>query len=84
MAMDIPRCESEFVGDLDDSNYDLVRVAVFINQAELHHGIVAVDVAFYIDNLRALYVLLYVFLKNDQCISEVNFEWAWIIRYCFH
>src|ERR1041385_1235897 len=83
MTMDIP-LTSEFVGDLNDAHHDLMRIAIGINQAELHHGIVAVDIALDVDNLTALHVLLNIFLKNDQCIGEVDFERAWIICFCFH
>ena len=75
---------SEFVGYLDDAHHDFVWVTIGINQAELYHGVVAINVTFDVDDLASLNMLLNVFLKNDQCIGKVDFERAWIIRYCFH
>ena len=64
---------SEFVGYLNDAHHYFVGVTIAINQAELHHRIIAVDVALDVDDLGTLYMFLDVFLKNDQCIGEVNF-----------
>jgi len=51
-----------------------MRVAVFVNQAEFHHRIVTVDVAFNIDDLVTLKMFLDILLENDQCVGEIDLK----------
>ena len=51
-----------------------MRVAVFINEGELHHWIIAVDIALNVYDLVSLKVLLYILLKYDECVGEIYFE----------
>ena len=63
----------EFVRDLDDTHYDFVRIAVFVYQAELHHGVVPLYLAFHIYDLVVLQVFLQFFLEKGQGIGKIYF-----------
>ncbi len=64
------RSALKFIRYLDDANYNFMRVAVFIQQAEFHHRVVAVDMAFYVYNLVVLQVFLDVFLEINRALAK--------------
>lgn len=63
----------ELVGNLDDPDYNLMRITFLINKAEFYHRIVAPDVTLNINNLVALNMFLQLLLENMQCICKINF-----------
>ena len=63
----------EFVGYLDDADHDFVRVAIFVYQAELYHGVVSLYLAFYVYDLVVLQVFLQLFLENGQGVGKIYF-----------
>lgn len=75
---------SKLVGYLDNTNYDLMGVTILIHQTKLNHGIVSMDVAFYMRHLIILEVFLNILLKNNKCICKVNFEGTRIVGGSLH
>jgi hypothetical protein len=64
---------SEFVGYLYDAYDDFVRVAVFVYEAEFYHGVVALYLAFDVDDLVVLQMLLQFFLEDGQGVGKIYF-----------
>lgn len=75
---------SEFIRYLNDADHDLMWISIAINQLEFYSRIVAIDIAFDVDNLISLHMLFYFLLKDNERISKVNFERTGVIRNCFH
>lgn len=69
----------EFVRNLNDADNNFVWITILVDEAELNHGVVAVDVAFHIHHLVILQVFLDVALKNGQCVGKVYFQRTRII-----
>lgn len=61
-----------------------MRVAVFIEEAELDHRVVPLDVALDVNDPVVLQVLLDVFLKDKQGIGKIHFQGTGIIGAGFH
>ena len=55
---------SELVGDLNDANNNLMRIAFVVEKTELYKGVIAIEVTFNMDDLVALQVELDLILKN--------------------
>ena len=70
---------SEFVRYLNDADHHFVWIAVFIQQTEFHHGVVAADVALHVDHLVVLEVFLQLFLKTVKRIGKIHFKRAGIV-----
>jgi hypothetical protein len=69
----------ELVGDLDDAYHDFMRIPILVQQTEFHHGVIPFDVAFNIDHLVVLEVLLNLLLKNKKCVGKVHFKRTGVI-----
>ena len=69
---------------LYDPDDDLVRVAIFVKQAEFHHRVIALDVALHVNHLIILKVFLDFLLENKKCVCKVYFKWTWIVSSGLH
>jgi hypothetical protein len=69
----------ELVGDLDDADHNLVRIAVAIHQVEFHRGIIFSEMIFNADDFVIEEVFFNLFPEYVQCVSKVNFERARVI-----
>ena len=66
--------ELELVWYLYNPDHQLVGIAIFIDEAELNSGIVALQVAFHVRYLIVLEVFLDILLQDDECICEIHFQ----------
>src|SRR4051812_31300937 len=87
--METKRCSnftiaSKLIRNLYYAHHDLVRVSVLVEEAEFHHGVVALDVAFHVDDLVVLQMFLYFFLKYEQGVSEIHFKWTGVVGSGLH
>ena len=64
----------ELIRDLNNTDNNLMRVTIFVYQAELHHWIIPVKVAFDIHYLIILEVFCDLFLQDVQRINKINFQ----------
>jgi hypothetical protein len=69
----------ELIRYLDDPQHDLVRVAVFVQQAELDHRVVAANVAFNVNHLVVLQVFFQFLLEYVERVGEIDFKGTGIV-----
>lgn len=74
----------ELIRYLDDPHYDLMRVAVLVEEAEAYHGVVFTDLAFNVDHLIALKVFFKLFLEDVQGIGKIDFQWTGVVSSSLH
>jgi hypothetical protein len=59
-------------------------ITFLIKEIKFHHRVVALDVAFDVDDLVILQVLFKFFLKDEQGVCEVHFQWTWVVGSSLH
>jgi hypothetical protein len=69
---------------LYDPYHDLVGVAILVDETELDHRVVALDVALDVYNLVVLQMLLDVFLEYEQGVCEVHFKRTGVVGSSLH